>query len=182
MGKIDPSIKQAIEQLPKKELEKLVLKVAQADKQFHDYLIVNYADKEFGEQDLFKQAQSDIDSLLLKKYKGYSNELRGAKYLAACNKRITTFGNICKKKELQMDLIMGVLDGVFSTYSDLLGTCFTSFDYQTSLLLKKAISLLQKKLHEDFRIEYEPKINKFLTILHSKSNHLDSIYRMPANI
>ena len=60
MAKINPIIKDKIELLEKKELQKLVLKAASTSKQFHDYLLINYIDKEYGEQDLFDAAKSDL--------------------------------------------------------------------------------------------------------------------------
>ncbi len=64
-----------ISNLSKKELESLVLKAAAKDKSFHDYLLINYFDKEFGEQDLFELAKNDINILISKRYKGFAEEL-----------------------------------------------------------------------------------------------------------
>ncbi len=182
MPVVEPFIKECIKQLSKQELEKLVLKAARKDKQFHDYLLVNYADKEYGEKDLFEQAKSDIALCATKSYKGFSRELRSAKYLAACNKRITEFSKVSRNKVLVLDLIMVVLEESISSSYASLGTCFTAYDYQISLLVKKAITLIEKKLHPDYRIEYVPRLNEWLTILHSASNHIDSIYAMPNSI
>ena len=63
MAKVNPEIITEIEKLSKKELEKLVLKAASKDKSFHDYLLVNFADKDFWGKDLFEEAKSDIYKL-----------------------------------------------------------------------------------------------------------------------
>ena len=59
MSKVASIISSQISSLSKKELEKLVLKAAVKDKSFHNYLLVNYFDKEYGEKDLFDQAKED---------------------------------------------------------------------------------------------------------------------------
>lgn len=163
-------------------MEKLVLKAASQSKQFHNFLLVNYFAKEFGEKDLFEQAKADLQILYRKSYKGFSEELQLANMLSACNKRISEFGKVCKDKSLEMDLIMDVLEIPFSPSAHCLGTCFTKYDYQVYLLVKKAITILKTKLHEDYRIQYAPKLNEYLTILHRTSSHLDYIYGMPESV
>lgn len=182
MAKISPAISSQIKNLSKQQLEKLVLKAAAKDKSFHDYLLVNFFDKEFGEQDLFEQAKADVDLLFKKSYKGYAQEEKLGNMLTACSKRITEFGKICKQKNIEADLVMYVLKIPFSLPHNLFGTCFTNYDYRVALLVKKMIGLLENKLHEDFKMEYKNSINSFLTILHSNSNHVNTIYNMPESI
>ena len=106
MSKVAAIISSQICTLSKKELEKLVLKAATKDKAFHDYLLVNYFDKEYGEQDLFDQAKEDLEKLFQKNYKGFAEELQLAEMLGACAKRITAFSKNCKNKHLEADLLM----------------------------------------------------------------------------
>ncbi len=179
MAKANPLIKEEIKRVSKKDLEKLVLKAAAMNKQFHDYLLINYIDREFGENDLFEAAMSDLKALYHKNYKGYSDELRLGNMLAACNKRIVAFSKVCKNKALEMDLIMEVLKVPFSLSPAYYGTCFTKFNYQVYLLVKKAVTLLKTKLHEDYRIQYAPELNRYLAFLHAHSAHLDYVYDMP---
>ncbi len=182
MAKVDSLIKTNIGSLSKSELEKLVLKAAGLNKQFHDFLLVNYFDKEHGEKVLFDEARSDLQVLYRKGYKGFSYELQMANMLAACNKRIVEFSKVCKNKSLEMDLILEVLDIPFSGSSNIFTTCFTKLNYQVYLLLKKAVSLLKTKLHEDYRVEYEEIINKHLEFMHKNSSHLDYVYAMPKSV
>ncbi len=160
----------------------MVIKAASKNKEFHDYLLVNYVDKTFAEKDLFEQTKSDIQILFRKGYRGYAEEEQLANMLAACNKRINEFAKIAKDKSLEMDLIMMVLEIPFSLSSAYFITCFTRFNYQVYLLLKKAMILVTKKLHEDYRIQYVPKINEYLDFMHTHSNHLDYVYGLPKSI
>ena len=182
MAKTSATISSQIKNLSRQQLEKLVLKAAAKDKSFHDYLLVNFFDKEFGEQDLFEQAKADLDILFKKRYKGFAEEEKLANMLIACSKRISAFGKICKQKNLEADLVMYVLNIPFSLPHSLFGTCFTSYDYRVGLLVAKIVNLLSKKLHEDFKLEYKDEINNYLNILHRTSNHLDTIYHLPKAI
>lgn len=104
MAKINPIIKERISTISKLDLEKLVMKAASMNQQFHDYLMVNFIDKEYGEQDLFEAAKSDINFIFHKRFPGFSEELITANRLAACNKRIVLFSKVCKNKSLELDL------------------------------------------------------------------------------
>jgi hypothetical protein len=179
--KISSEIKERIKALSKKELSDIVIKLA-AKKENFDFLLVTYLDRESGEKDLFEQAKNDIDLLCTKRYKGFSEQLRLANMLGACVKRINEFSKVSKKKNLEADLIVYVLDIPFSYPVSMLGTCFTAYDYKVGLLLKRLLTLVTKKLHEDYRIEYEVTINDRLNILHQHSNHVDTIYALPKSI
>jgi len=182
MPKITPEIKLQIQSLSKHELEKLVLIAAGKDKNFHDYLLINYIDKEYGEKDLFEKVKADLDILFCKSYKGFSEELQLANMISACVKRINLFSKVCKKKNLEVDLLMYVLEIPFSLTTNMFGTCFTKYDYKVGLLVKRVITLIEKKLHPDYKIEYQEKVNQYLTILHRTSKHIDFIYNMPKYI
>jgi hypothetical protein len=178
MVKVNPENISEIEKLSKKELEKLVPKAASNDKNLHDYLMVNYVDKDFGEKDFFEEAKSDIYKLFFKSYKGFSPQLRSANVLSDCIKRINEFSKICKNKNLEADLLVFVLVETFSNESDFFGTCFTNFDYKVDIVLKRLITLVAKKLHQDYLADYKEKVNVYLSRLKNTSSHLDFIYNL----
>jgi len=182
MAKVASIISSQIGNLSKKELEKLVLKAAVKDKAFHDYLLVTYFDKEYGEQDLFDEAKADLDKLFQKNYKGFTEELRLAAMLGACAIRITAFSKNCKNKHLEADLIMYVLEIPFSLSTNMFMTCFTNYNYKVVSLVKRVINLIETRMHEDYKIQYQSKINDYLMILHRTSSHLDYVYSLPESI
>ena len=182
MAKVATTISSQISSLSKKELEKLVLKAAAKDKAFHDYLLVTYFEKEYGEQDLFDEAKEDLEVLFLKRYKGYAEEEKTAHLLAECGQRITAFSKVCKNKSLEADLIMHVLEIPFSMGKRSFETCFTSFNYKTVLLVKRMIVLVQSKMHEDYKMQYQSKVNDYLEKLHSTCNYLDYVFALPERI
>ncbi|MDZ4709266.1 MAG: hypothetical protein SH818_12780 [Saprospiraceae bacterium] len=181
MAKVDQAVKEAILSLSKNELEKLVLKAAQKSKEFHDFLFANYTNQEFAREELFEAAKADLDHLFTKSYRSYSEELQMAKMLSACHKRINQFEKVCKDKKQVLQLVMYVLEIPFSLNTNMFCTCFTAYNHKVFLLVRKSISLL-KKIHEDFWIEYVPKINEYLIVLHRTSRHLDYIYFLPKSI
>lgn len=182
MPKISTEIKNQIATLSKTELQKIVIKMAAKDKVVFDYLLVNYLEKETGENDLFEETKTDLDLLFTKSYRGFSEELQLANMLSACIKRINQFSKICKSKNLEADLVMYVLELVFSLSASLFSTCFTAYDYKVALMVRRVITIVQTKLHPDYKLEYAEKINNYLTALHRTSNHIDFIYGLPQSI
>ncbi len=182
MPRLSKEIKEQITNLSYTELQQIVLKIAAKEKPVYDFLLVKYLDKETGEQDLFEQTKADLDALFRKGYKGFSEQLQLANMLAACIKRINEFTKISKDKSLEADLLVYVLEVPFSLTTNLFGTCFTQYDTKVALILKRLITLVNKRLHEDYRIEYEDKINEYLQILHCTSEHIDTVYDLPKTI
>ena len=178
MAKISAEYKEIIHNLTKKELEMALAKVAEKREVF-DYLLVNYFDKENGEQELFERAKAEIDLLIAKKFTGRTAQHQLSKLLVVCSKAITQFSKNCKQKNLEADLILYVLEIAFPSKVRLLGTTSSTFDSKVAMLMKKLIAVITKKLHEDYVIEYEDKVNEYLAILHKKSNHLNSVYNLP---
>ncbi len=181
-SKIDSSIIETLIKLTKEDLLKLVLKAASQDKAFHDYLLVNIGDTESGEKELFQQALAELDLILAKRHKGFSDELKMANALQSCNKHIETFRKVCKNKKYELDLVMHLLQKVFYNSQLSFGTCFTNFDYRVTLLLKKAISLLTKKMHEDYKADYAEELNYYLSRLKGRANYFDFVAALPDKI
>ncbi len=174
-------LKEQVNELSKKELVDIVLKLA-GKRYNYEYLLVNFLDKEGGEQILFEETKEDIDKLCQKEYKGRTIQHQLVKKLNACTKRIGEFTVETKSKKLQADLIFYVLELQFDNPSKVFGARFSGYDYKVGLLLKKLITLVTKKLHPDYQIDYQDKINEFLTKLHKTSDRINTIYDLPQMI
>jgi len=118
----------------------------------------------------------------MKSYKGFSDELQFANMLGACSKRITEFAKVSTNKKMEADLVMYVLDHIFRLPQGMFGTCFTAFDYKIGLLLRRVITLVENKLHPDYKIEYQDRINKYLQQVRGTSSHIHSIHTLPNEI
>jgi len=181
MARLTVAFKEQIRNLSKKELEDIVIKLA-SKKDNWDYLQVNYLDKECGEIDLLNEAKADIDKLRMKRYKGYAEELKRANLLSACIKRINAFTKVSKDNKLEADLVEYVLRIPFSGSEHMLGTYYTGYDYKVALLVRRLVNLVTGKLHEDFKLDYKDKINRYLDLLHRNSDHIETVYKLPNRI
>ncbi len=171
-------LKEQLAQLSKKELADIVVKLA-GKRYNYEYLLVNFLDKDGGEQTLFEEAKEAIDALWQKEFKGRTIQHQLAKKLNACSKRITEFTIETKSKKLYADLILYVLELQFTNSSKVFGARFSGYDYKVGLLLKRLITLVTKKLHPDYLIDYQEKINEYLTKLHNTSNRINTIHELP---
>lgn len=181
MLKLDARAKEQIKSLPRKDLEDIVIRLA-SDKENYNYLQVNYLNREDGVKDLFEKTKVEIDLLCTKRYKGFSEQLQVANLLSACIKKINEFAKATKNKTLEADLILHVLEIPFAYGDKMFGTCFTQFDYKTTMLLKRLITLVTKKLHEDYRMDYAAKINEYLARLRRTSYFFDFVHDLPDSI
>jgi hypothetical protein len=174
-------LKEQVTELSKKELVDVVLKLA-AKRYNYEFLLVNFLDKDGGEQTLFEEAKEDIDKLFEKEFKGRTIQHQLVKRLNACTKRIAEFTIETKSKKLEADLVLFVLDKQFQHPVKVFGARFSGYDYKVGLLLKKLISLVTKKLHPDYLVDYQDKINEFLVKLHKTSDRINTIKELPQTI
>lgn len=180
MPRIDQDTKDQIKRLPYKDLQQIVLKLATKDKNALDFIRVKYLEPNTGEEELFEETKQDVYRLFFKGYRGFSRELQVANMITACNKRIREFTSVCNNKVMEADLIIFVLDEVFSY--QLFGTCFTKLDFKSAQLVKKLITIVTTKLHEDYYIDYKDKINNYLKTLKTEAVQIDFIYALPKSI
>ncbi len=174
-------LKEQLAVLSKKELIEIVHKLA--GKRFnYEFLLVNFLDKDGGEQTLFEEAKEDIDKLNEKEFKGRTQQHQLVKRLNACVKRIAEFTVETKSKKLEADLVLYVLELQFSLPNSIFGARFSGYDYKVGLLLKRLINIVKNKLHSDYFIDYQDAINDFLTKIHSTSNRINTIYDLPDRV
>jgi len=131
---------------------------------------------------LFEEAKEAIDKLVEKEFKGRTIQHQLAKRLNACTKRISEFTVETKNKKLEADLVLYVLEKQFANPAKVFGARFSGYDYKVGLLLKRLISLITKKLHPDYLIDYQEKLNEFLVKIHHTSNRINTIYDLPEMI
>jgi hypothetical protein len=182
MPRLDKETKERIKKLDYKELQDIVLKLASKEKPVYDYIFANYLDKESGEKELYEVTKADLEILFRKRYKGFSAQLQLANMLGACIRRVNEFTKISNNRVFEAELLLHILEVPFAYTTKMFGTCFTQYDSKVAVILKRLITVVTKKLHEDYRIEYEYKINTYLKVLHDNSSHIDAVYKMPKAI
>ena len=156
----------------------MVLKLAGKRYNF-EFLLVNFLDTDGGEQTLYDEAVGDIDAFWQKEFKGSTELKRLVKKLNACVKRINEFTVETKSKKLEADLVLYVLELQFRQPTKVFGARVSGYDYKVGLLLKRLITLVTKKLHPDYQIDYQEKINDMLARLHKTSNRINTIKELP---
>ena len=181
MSRSKAILKEQVNELSKKELVDIVLKLA-GKRYNYEFLLVNFLDKDGGEQTLYDEAYEAIDKLSQKEYKGRTLQHQLAKRLNACTTRITEFKVETKSKKLEADLVSYVLELQFENPPSVFGARFSGYDYKVALLLKRLISIVTKKLHPDYLIDYQDKINDYLQRMHKTSNRIKTIYDLPTHI
>jgi len=182
MPRLDAETRERIKKLDYQALQEIVVKLASKEKSVYDYIRLNYLDKEFAEKELYEETKADLQVIFTKRYKGFSEQLQMANMLGACIKRINAFTRISKNRVYEADLLLHILEIPFSESANKFGTCFTQFDSKVALIVKRLVNVVTKKLHEDYKIEYEEAINEYLKILHHTSRHIDIVYSLPKTI
>ena len=174
-------LKEQLAQLSKKELAEMVLKLA-GKRYNYEFLLVNFLDTDGGELTLFEEALDDIDKLCYKEYKANTELKKLVKKLNACVKRINEFTIETKSKKLEADLVLYVLEIQFKNPDKVFGARVSGYDYKVGLLLKRLITLITKKLHPDYLVDYQDRINTLLICLHKTSNRINTIQALPEKI
>ena len=165
MPRISKETRDQIRQIDGDELAKIVIHLASKDESAYDYILLNYLDPENGKEELFEEAKLDIDEFFEHNYRGRALQIKVANMLTDCNKRIKTFASVSKDKAMEADLMIYVLDDIFLLGEGEFGTCWTKFDHKVAMMVKRLITIVEKKLHEDLKIEYREPINGYLRIL-----------------
>ena len=131
-------LKEQIAQLTKKELVDIVFKLSSKKPNF-DFLLINYLDKDGGEQWLYDEAIDSINLLCLKDYKGRTVQHQLVKRLKACANKMLEFNASVKNKKLEADLLLYLLELQFAQPTTIFGARFSGYDYKVGLMLKKLI-------------------------------------------
>jgi hypothetical protein len=182
MPRLSKEFKQAISEIPIDELQKLVMQFASKNQEIYDILNLLYFSGNEAEDELFEETIEKItDEILFPGERGIVQK-NLAKAIAKSIGYINHFVKVTKNDIREAELLLNLLDDVFENYTDELGTCWTVFDSKLAITTNRLYNLVTKKLHEDYRIEYAEPMNRFLEILHSKSNHLDYVFSMPKSI
>lgn len=182
MPRLSKEEKDQIRSLDGKSLQDIVMKLMSKDKFAYDFVIANYLNKQEGEKDLFKQAKEDLNILMLRSYRGFSEQLQMANKLTACLKRIDEFTKVSKNKVMEADLLMHVLKDPLGMPVDMFGTCFTQYDTKAAMLVKRLVTIVTKHLHEDYLMDYRDTVNRYLNVLHQHAGHIDAVHKMPKAI
>lgn len=181
MAKLDAEKRELIKSISPKTLQAIVLKLAEK-RPVYNYILVNYIDLEEGEQELLTEAISLIDTIREKPIKARTQRHKLSKLLAEYLKIIKEYSPLWKNKQHEVDLIIYCLEKHFKEDYRQLGLKASTFDTKMVSLTRRALNLIVNKLHEDYKLEYEERMNGFLEKLHTRCGHLISVTKLPTSI
>ena len=182
MPRLSKEFKQAIKEIPVKELQKLVMQFASKNREIYDFINMQHVEGENAEEELFEETKEKISAEILFLGERGIIQKNLAKAITKSVGYINHFVKVTKNKNREADLLRNLLDKVFENYADELGTCWTVFDSKLAVTTNRLYNLVTKKLHEDYWIEFREDLNRFLDVLHSRSNYLDYVNEMPKSL
>ncbi len=180
MPVLSKEFKQAIEGIPVRDLQKLVIQAAAKSQEFYDMINIQYVSGKQAEKEIYEEIKA-LGELYFVEDRGILQK-NLAKAITKAINHINHYVKVTKNRAGEAELLHGLLDEIFNNYSNELGTCWTVYDSKLAVTTNRFYNLVTKKLHEDYLIEYREPLNDFLKTLHAKSNHLDFIYDMPNTI
>lgn len=132
----------------------------------------------------YEEYERKVKSALFGSYRAMTDELMLAKAIGEAKKSINEFKKIDKRVIKEVELLMIILTTVFEdrTNPAQFGTCWTKYDFAVTQTLKRVISLLQKKLHEDYLLDYKEILEKYIRRLKASSRFNDFVYVLPDEI
>lgn len=182
MPRLSKEFKQAISEIPVEELQKLVIKAASKNQEIYDWVNIQYVNGKEAENELFRETkEKSLGEIYLFNDRGILQK-NLASAIGKAIKHINYYEKVTCNSTGEAELLLYVLKEVFENYADKLSTCWTVFDSKLAITTNRLYNLVTKKLHEDYLVEYKKPMNRFLEILHAKSNHLDYVYNMPKKI
>lgn len=176
MPRLTPELKNKISLLTPEEMQKIIYRFAQSNKDMYDALVFEYLNSG-DDTELFEEAKEYID-MQLSYLSGGIIQKRLAKAIGASVKEINRFAKITKNKKLEADLLLFLLKNVFENYGNCFGSCWTAFDAKVGITTGRLFNLVKNKLHDDYRIEYRDELNGFIVKLKRNSSHISSIFNM----
>jgi transcriptional regulator with XRE-family HTH domain len=182
MPRLSKEFKQAIQEIPVEELQKLVIMAVSKNQEIYDWVNIKYVNGNEAETELFTETkEKSLGEIYLFNERGILQK-NLASAIGKAVKHINYYEKVTGNNSGEAELLLYLLNEVFENYSVKLGTCWTVFDSKLAITTNRLYNIVTKKLHEDYLVEYTESLNRFLEILHSKSNHLDYVYNMPKKI
>lgn len=182
MPKISKEFKKEIIKIPISELQKLVIELARKSQEVYDLVDVRFINHQNADDDLYNETKEMIAFEM--EFIGSRGAIQKqiAKSIAKSVEGINHYAKVTKNKVNEAELLLYLLEITYKSYDGELGTCWTAFDSKLAITTRRLLTLVKKNLHEDYFVEYEAPLNRFLAILHSKCDHIDFVYNLPIKV
>lgn len=174
------AFKKALQRLPEKEKEALLLRAVRRDAELYDLLAYELLEEVTYEQ-VFQGSAATIRELLFNstgRYRGKSL----TKGLRKSVQEIARFKRITKDQKGEADLHLHLLQLIFTHFSEHFDGHFKSFYTATARLAVRTRQLILKNLHEDYRLEYQEPLDLIFTRLHNHGKSLTLSFHLPRRL
>ena len=174
-------LKPYLDSLSNQQKEKLLYQLLKKDKALMQQLYFKHVGKVDQLDERYSMYEEHVQEALTAHYRARVNELAMAKAIGVAKKAINEFTKIDKRPEKEANLLMVILDHVFDISQNpaAFGTCFTKYDFAVTQTLKRFISVVKNKLHEDFLMDYKERVDHYLSNLKNAANFNDFVYALP---
>jgi hypothetical protein len=168
MAAISPELKSAILEMPSKERDKLLLRLAAKDKLLIDQLQFKLVEEGLSIESRRQAVQDSLDAI-------YRQNINNTKALFAeireASVTITWHVKVTKDKYGEVDLLLNLLFDPFDMKPHMFSDWRFSDDRFCQFLAKKAKTLCNKydALDEEFKLDFATKLNKLVNHLHTSS-------------
>ena len=168
MPGLSKDFKQAIAEIPVRDLRKLVMQAAAKHREFYDIINIQYVSGDQAEKEIFEEIKDKaLAELCFVEDRGVLQK-NLVKAISKAVKHINHYVKVTRNKAGEAELLLSLLDEIFKNYSNELGTCWTAYDSKLAVTTNRLYNLVTKKLHEDYTIEYMEPLNNFLKTLHHR--------------
>jgi len=176
-------LKPYLESLTARQQEKLLYQLLKKDKILIEQLYFKHLSTPEKLDERYADFEEELKHALFISYRAKSDELAVAKAIGEAKKVINRFTKVDRRPEKEAELLILILDAIFEPGNPArLGTCWTKYDLTVAQTLKRLLTIIRNKLHEDYLLDFKPKLNMYLTKVKSTSGFHDFIYDLPDNL
>ena len=174
-------IKPYVNQLSNTQKEKLIYQMLKKDSLLLEQLYFKHLANPEKLEERFANFENEVKDIVFRSFSARVNELAVAKAIGNAKKVINQFTKVDKRPEKEAALLMIILDAIFINTGNpaRFGTCWTKYDLVVTQTLKRLITILRNKLHEDFLLDFKPQVDKYLVRMKSASSFNDFVYELP---
>ena len=168
-----------LESLSDKQKDKLIIQLLKKDKLLMEKLYFKHMASPQEYDQLYEDFKTQIAQKFNTSYRAHSQELANAKAINEAKRVIDHFTKIDKDPIKEAEMLLMILNVVLNQSDANLGTCWTKYDLTVTQTIRRLITVICNKIHEDHLLDFKPKVDKYLKLLKSHSNFNDFVWDLP---
>ncbi len=170
--------------LTTKQKDKLLEKLLKKDKLLMEQLYFKHMSAPEELDARYLEFEDKVKDTLFARYRGPSDELEMAKGIGEAKKVINQFTKIDKRPEKEAELLILILEIVFNDANNpaSFGTCWSKYDLSVTQTLKRLITIIRTKLHEDHLLDYKSAVDSYLAQIWKAAGFHDFVWELPKEL